>query len=81
MKWEEHENGFLAQADHGFFFIYEEFERWYVEYEPGTEAYGNEESVPLVVSGFATLGKAKTAADKYSRDLEDQAELETREEE
>jgi hypothetical protein len=71
MEWEEHEDGFLARSNHGFFYIYEESGRWYVEYEPGTQGYGSEESFPLNVLGFISPEEAKNAAEEYAQDIED----------
>jgi hypothetical protein len=71
MEWEEHEDGFLARSKHGFFYIYEESQRWYVEYELGAQEYGSEESFPLNVLGFTSPEEAKNAAEEYSQDIED----------
>jgi hypothetical protein len=81
MEWEEHENGYLAKTEHGFFFLYEEFEHWYVEYETGAEPNGDEESQPLNLRGFATLEEAKNAAEEYSKDLDENSDRELPEEE
>jgi hypothetical protein len=80
MEWEEHKNGYLAKTEHGFFFLYEEIENWYVEYEPGADVYGDVESQPLNLRGFATLEEAKNAADEYSKDLDQTSDLELPEE-
>jgi hypothetical protein len=71
MEWEEHEDGFLARSKHGFFYIYEESQRWYVAYELGAQEYGSEESFPLNVLGFTSPEEAKNAAEEYSQDIED----------
>jgi hypothetical protein len=70
MQWEEHENGYLAKAEHGFFYVYEESGRWFVEYDPGSQSYGDEESMPLNLRGFTTFEEAKNAAEEYLEDIE-----------
>jgi hypothetical protein len=81
MEWEEHKNGYLAKTEHGFFFLYEESDHWYVEYEPGAEFYGDVESQPLNLRGFATPEEGKKAADEYSKDLDEPLDLEPPEDE
>jgi hypothetical protein len=81
MEWEEHENGYLAKTEHGFFFLYEESDHWYVEYEAGAEFYGDVESQPLNLRGFATAEEGKKAAEEYSKDLDEPFDLELPEEE
>jgi hypothetical protein len=81
MEWEEHENGYLAKTEHGFFFLYEESDHWYVEYEAGAEFYGDVESQPLNLRGFATANEGKKAAEEYSKDLDLPLDLELPEEE
>jgi hypothetical protein len=81
MQWEEHENGYLAKTEHGFFFLYKESDLWYVEYDAGAEVYGDVESQPLNLRGFATVEEAKKSAEEYSKDLDEPLDLELPEEE
>ena len=81
MQWEEHENGYLAKTEHGFFFLYEVSDLWYVEYEAGAEVYGDVESQPLNLRGFATVEGAQKAAEDYSKDQDEPLDLELSDEE
>jgi hypothetical protein len=81
MEWEEHENGYLAKTEHGFFFLYEEFEHWYVEYQPAQNPMGMRKASRLTYVGLATLEEAKNAAEEYSKDLDENSDLELPEEE
>ncbi len=33
MNWQPYQNGYLAETNHGFFFVYEQFTLWYIDYE------------------------------------------------
>jgi hypothetical protein len=69
VSWEEYENGWLAETKHGFFFVYQMLNLWYVEYETASETYGRGFAMPLTQHGFANEGAAKAHAEKYANSL------------
>jgi hypothetical protein len=80
MRWQQQENGYLAKTEHGFFFLYNELEHWFVEYEPGVQFHGVVEGQPLNLRGFSTLEEAKNAGEEYSKYLDQTSDLELPEE-
>ena len=70
MDWLQDQNGWLAETEHGFFLIYQEFDRWYIDYERGVSRYGDGNGMPLTLHGFRTLDAAKTTAEKYAKSLD-----------
>jgi hypothetical protein len=49
MVWSEHQNGYLAKTEKPFFFVYEQFNLWYIDYETGAETYGD--GMPVTLHG------------------------------
>ncbi len=69
MNWSEHQNGYLAKTEKAFFFVYEQFSLWDIDYETGAATYGDGEGMPVTLHGFRTLDAAKVAAEIYARRL------------
>jgi hypothetical protein len=46
-----YQKGWLAETEHGFFFVYEMLNLWYVDYESGAETYGEGNGMPLTQHG------------------------------
>jgi hypothetical protein len=67
MDWSEHLNGGLAKTEHGFFSIYPQFNRWYIDYERGAARSGDGNGMPLTLHGFLTLDAAKANRRKSMR--------------
>jgi hypothetical protein len=63
-------NGGLAKTEHGFFSIYPQFNRWYIDYERGAARYGDGNGMPLTLHGVLTLDAAKATAEKYAKSLD-----------
>ena len=70
MDWLQDQNGWLAEAEHGFFLIYQEFDRWYIDYERGVTRNRDGNGMPLTLHGFRTLDAAKATAEKYAKSLD-----------
>ena len=67
MDWLEDQNGWLAETEHGFFSIYQEFNRWYIDYQRGVPRMGTGCLSPCTDS---ELDAAKASAEKYAQSLD-----------
>jgi hypothetical protein len=67
--WVGYQKGWLAETEHGFFFVYEMLNLWYVDYETGAETYGEGSGMPLTQHGFQNENVAKAHAERYAQSL------------
>jgi hypothetical protein len=67
--WLKYENGWLAETEHGFFFVYGMLNLWYIDYETGAGPYGDGIGMPLTQHGFQDEDAAKANAEKYEKSL------------
>ena len=65
--WLEHQNGWLAETEQGFFFVYGMCNLWYVEYETVSKTHGRGIAMPLTQHGFSNEDAAKDHAEKYAK--------------
>ena len=65
MNWQRYLNGYLTETKHGFYFVYEEFGLWYIEFEIGAVIYGDGNGRPLTLHGFRTLEIAQDLAKEH----------------
>jgi len=74
MEWVSYKNGELAKCKHDQYFIYKKFsdeaaaDRWFAEYEPGGDQYGERGQFTGNIQGFETREEAR-------RDCEENAKV------
>jgi hypothetical protein len=76
LKWTVHEYGYLLKSNHGYHFVYLQFDeeqradRWFIEYEAGGHAFEENEILTGNVSGFQTFEEAQAYCESDAKDVE-----------
>ena len=74
VEWMSYKTGELAKCKHGYYFTYKKFsdqagtDRWFAEYEPGADQYGEHGQLTGNIQGFETREEAR-------RDCEENASV------
>jgi hypothetical protein len=76
MNWNAYKQGQLAKSSHGYYFVFQKHHheagsnRWFIEYEPGTHAFGDHGMLTGRPHGFETFEEAQAYAEKDAEDTE-----------
>jgi hypothetical protein len=76
LRWTVYKNGYLLKCNHGYYFVYLQFDeeervdRWFTEYEPdGHGVFSEHGSVTGNVHGFQTFEEARAHCEKDAEDV------------
>jgi hypothetical protein len=76
LKWAVYKYGYLLKCNHGCYFVYLQFDeeersdRWFTEYEPGGDVFGENGLLTGNVHGFQTFEEAQAHCEKDAKDQE-----------
>jgi hypothetical protein len=73
MELTPYDKGYLAKSRRGYYYIYkaEGGDRWFVNFESGTDHFGGSGTPVATLFGFKSLDEAKEGVQEYSTKMGD----------
>jgi hypothetical protein len=75
LKWTGYKYGYLLKSNHGYYFVYLQFDeekrvdRWFTEYEAGSDVFGENGILTGSAHGFQSFEEAQEYCEKDAENL------------